>query len=173
MKRKKTTFNIISRSGRSVNRGFTLVEMIVVIAIIAIVAAAGIATAIGYINHSKFEKNSQHALTVYQTTQTALAKKTSNGTITELLMGFPGIDDLENDPELDISSDSGTDYSTHKLVSLTYNPTSDNNSGENREEDDYLYELLSPYFYDRSIFSGTMAVELDICRTKNNDISYR
>ena len=171
MNRKKTTFNIISRSGRSVNRGFTLVEMIVVIAIIAIVAAAGIATAIGYINHSKFEKNSQHALTVYQTTQTALAKKTSNGTITEWLMGFPGIDDLENDPDLDISSDSGTDYSTHKLVSLTYNPTSDNNSGENREEDDYLYELLSPYFYDRSIFSGTMAVELDICRTKNNDIS--
>ena len=170
MSRRKTTSKLLKKSGCLTSRGFTLAEMIVVIAIIAIVAAAGIATAIGYINHSKFEKNSQHAVTVYQTAQTALAKKTANGTVRDWLNGFPGIDDLENDPDLEIPTDSGTDYSVHKTVSLTYNPESDKNSGEDRKEDDYLFDLLSSYFYDRSIFSGTITVEFDICKTKNNEL---
>ena len=63
------------------SRAFTLVELIVVIAVLAILAAAGVGTAVGYMKRSKFTKNQQNAVTVFQTTQTALAQLEKNGSI--------------------------------------------------------------------------------------------
>ncbi|MBQ1297899.1 MAG: prepilin-type N-terminal cleavage/methylation domain-containing protein, partial [Clostridiales bacterium] len=69
-----TNRSIFGRRGRK-SRGFTLVELIVILVIIAILAAAGVATALGYIKKTKFDKNNQSAISVYQTAQTALANK--------------------------------------------------------------------------------------------------
>lgn len=142
--------------------GFTLVELIVVLAIIAILASTGVVLVIGYINRSKLEKNDQHAKTVYQTAQIAMTKKAANGTLEDWIVNFPGLD-VETDEELNLPSDSDTNYSAHKTVSLTYNPKT-----ASEDEDNYLYKFLSSYFYDLSIFKGTIAVEFDICKTKDN-----
>ena len=160
---RRNAANLISlRSSGKRLRGFTLAELIVVLAVLAIVAVAGVFTAIAYINKAKFDKNNQNAITVYQTAQTALTKKTASGTMDSWVLGIPGFD--ENDPDLIDLSDKETNYSKHKTIALTYNKqTPDHN------EDGYLYELLTPYFYNQSVFNATMTVELDICATMNKD----
>lgn len=160
MNRRNSTFKYISNIKK--RYGFTLVELVVVLTIIAILASTGIVMAIGYINRSKLEKNNQHAKTAYQAAQVALSKKSANGTLDHWIENFPLLD-VDSDTDLNLPSDSETNYSAHKIVSLTYNPQTPTG-----DEDEYLYNLLSPYFYDMSFFKGTIAVEFDICKTKDN-----
>lgn len=149
------------RSGRK-HHGFTLIELIVVIAIIAILAAVGVAVAVGYVKRAKFDKNNQNAITVYQTAQIALTRKAASGTLTDWIIKIPGLD-VESDEDLNLSGDTITNYSCHKVVALTFNPKTAESI-----EDKYLYDFLSEYFYDLSIFKGTITVEFDICKTKDN-----
>ena len=166
MIKRNATSNYQVRSGRK-HHGFTLAELIVVLAILAILAAVGVFAVVGYINKSKYEKNQQNAITVYQTAQTALARMTSNGTVHNWLNDIPNYD-LVNDSELVFPDETETNYSKHKVLALTYNPNTPDNQEDRILEGKYLYSLLSPYFYDPSIFNGTMSVVLDICKTKNN-----
>lgn len=153
-----TSGSSFGRRGRK-SRGFTLVELIVILIIVAILAAAGVATALGYIKKTKFDKNNQTAITVYQTAQTALSNKMANGTIQRWILDFPGFDASD----VDFTSDSETNFSQHKTVSLTYNHKTSGGA-----QDKYLYDFLSPYLYYPTIFGGTLSVEFDICITKDN-----
>lgn len=153
-----TNRSSFGRRGRK-SRGFTLVELIVILIIVAILAAAGVATALGYIKKTKFDKNNQTAITVYQTAQTALSNKMANGTIQRWILDLPGFDASD----VDFTSDSETNFSQHKTVSLTYN-----HKTPGGVQDKYLYEFLSPYLYYPTIFGGTLSVEFDICITKDN-----
>lgn len=155
-RRKTTSFD----GRRRFRRGFTLVELIVVLTILAILAAIGLASVVGYIDKSKFDQNSQNAIAVYQAAQTALSQKTSNGTIdiwSQQVLAVAGVD-------LEVGGLENTNESIHKTAALTYNPRSSNN-----DQDRKLYELLYGYFYDQSIFSGTIAVEFDISATYSVD----
>jgi len=159
-----TNGSIFGRRGRK-SRGFTLVELIVVLTIIALLAAVGVATALGFINRSKFDQNSQNAITVYQTAQSVLSEKSMNGTMDEWVTGLAAFKGQLFDPTLEakLLEDQETNHSINKTIALTYNPKSANNS-----EDKYLYELLRGSFYDMTVFNGTMAVELDISATYGN-----
>ena len=88
------------RRGRK-SRGFTLVELIVVLTIIALLAAVGVATALGFINRSKFDQNSQNAITIYQTAQSVLSEKSMNGTMDEWVTGLAAFKGQLFDPDLE------------------------------------------------------------------------
>ena len=139
------------KAKRHSSRGFTLAELLIVIAIIAIVATIGVVTAVGYINRSRYDTNAQHAISVYQAAQTAISKKVMNGSIDEWVRST-GLDSVVNTEGLDALNESA-----HGIASLTFNPKN--------ASDTKLYDLLSGYFYDRSIFAGTMSVEFDIIAT--------
>ena len=64
---------------RKSGKGFTLTEMIVVIAVLSILAAAGVGTTIGYVKRSIFDQNQNDANAVYQAIQTALEAKEKSG----------------------------------------------------------------------------------------------
>lgn len=162
LRRKMTNRINFKRRGRK-GRGFTLVELIVVLTILAILAAAGAFAAVGYIKRAKFNKNTQHAITVYQTAQMSIINKTSNGSLDEWTKELLSLKYRDRYSELINSLEQKLDQdnkSAHITVPLTYNPKSANNT-----EDEFLYRLLSEYFYDASVFSGTMAVEFDVSAT--------
>lgn len=163
MQRRRLSEQINSRSCGKKFRGFTLAELIVVLAVLAILAVAGVFTAVSYVRKAKLDKNNQNAITVYQAAQSALTKKTASGTMNSWVLAIPVFN--ANDPDIADLSDKETNYSRHKTISLTYNKeTSDH------DEDEYLYYLLSPYFYNPSVFNATITVELDICATKDNGV---
>ena len=160
MNRMKAYMNTILR--KKARKGFTMAEMLVVVAIIAILAVAGIASAVGFINKSKYDQNSQNAITVYQTAQTALANKTDNGSIHKWVKdsfegdrGFTDADLMDGTTEIL----DETNKSIHKAAFLTFNP------GREHVDSDKLYDLLNGYFYDNTIFAGTMSVEFDLVAT--------
>ena len=164
MQIKKTTNRSYLVSSGEKRHGFTLVEFIVILAIVAILAASGVIVAIGYINKSKFDQNSQNAVTVYQTAQTALSHKIDDGSIhkwveTTVFLGEGGFTDADFKVNgSDVLNE--TNESIHKTVFLTFNPGSSDNA---------LYNLLDGYFYDATIFAGTISVEFDISATLQND----
>ena len=153
-------------SGNRKHRGFTLAELIVVLAIVAILATVGVFAAVGYINRSRIDKNTQDAITVYQVAQTAIAHKADNGTLDNWVStafsssGFSAAD-FKDDNGRDVLDE--TNKSIHKTAHLTYDPN------KVHADSDTLYDLLSPYFYDRSVFAGTISVEFDLSATKQND----
>lgn len=144
------------KAKRHSSRGFTLAELLLVIVVVAIIAAVGVATAVGYINRSRFDTNQQSAVTVYQAAQTAVSKKIMNGSIDEWVRNTANFTPYVNVSELDTVNESA--HNTN-LVYLTYNPK--DSSANNK----ILYDLLSDYFYDRTIFAGTMSVEFDVVAT--------
>jgi prepilin-type N-terminal cleavage/methylation domain-containing protein len=154
--RKTTSFANERRS----NRGFTLVELIVVLTILAILAAIAVGSAVTYIRKSRFDQNSEHAVTVYQAAQNALSQKTSDGTVNNWIRGLKENDNTTFLSHMNTIALDEPNESVNEVFSLTYNP-SNSDSVESQE----LYALLSPYFYDMSIFQGTITVEFDVCAT--------
>ena len=143
-----------TRRGR---RGFTLVELIVVLTVLALLAAIGVASLVGYIDRSRFDENSQSAITVYQTAQTSLTNMESNGALNQWVLDTFGTSHFVNYGSLDAPNKSD-----HATVALTFNPKTPGNA-----EDKALHDLLCDDFYDQSIFSGTMTVVFDISATKD------
>lgn len=157
---------------RNNDRGITLVEMIVVLVIMAILAASGIFTGVGYIKRSRFQKNEANAEIVYNAVQTALQQKEKAGTIDDwtknlIGKGTPLASTGSNKPEqssLDVSYNkeafddfpaSGDKINNHIYMRyvLTYS------SGNSSDPGDFLKSLIQPYFYDGTIFQGTITVE--------------
>lgn len=149
LKRKKTNAYQV-RSGKT-HHGFTMVELIVVLVILSILAAVAVVSIVGYIKKSRYEQNTQSAIAVYQAAQTAISHKSSNGTLDEWAKTLAG-------NSLDTSNLNEVNDSIHAPFYYTYNPG---------DEDNPLYFLLSTYFYDQSIFNGTITVVFDVSATRD------
>lgn len=160
-------------NGKS-GKGITLVEMIVVLVIMAILAASGIFTGVGYVKKTRFNQNEANAEIIYNAIQTALQQKEKSGTIDEWAQtlissgyGTPlastGSNKLEKaDLDTDFDESSFTEFpkatsapneSVHMRYVLTFSSGSSSNAGT------LLKNLIQPYFYDRSIFKGTITAE--------------
>ena len=167
-----------SFNGRRTRRGFTLVELIVVLAILAILAAIGIGSIANYIDRSKFDKNSESAITVYQTAQTALSQKASNGSIDMWIRTLKTNEGTLFTSRLNTIALDQANESVNEILSLTYNPCFDPDDEDRllpisdpaySTESQELYAFLSSYFYDTTIFQGTITVEFDVSATYTVD----
>lgn len=164
-RRKTTSFD----GRRRFRRGFTLVELIVVLTILAILAAIAVGSAVGYINRSKLDKNNQNAITVYQAAQAALSQKVENGTMSDwvsgTLMTCDGLvgNGFPTNAQGKIEGLTNVNDSRHTTVALTYN------SGASNSASQTLYGLLGPYFYDQSVFGATITVVFDVSVTYQGD----
>ena len=170
------------------SRGITLVELIVVLVVMAIVAGAGIGSSIGYLKRSEFNQNQSNAETIYTAVQTALLQADKSGTIDNLVqkrilkVATPYAWAADNQSSnmllekefnkakfdnFNVDTPAKPNDSVHMRYLLTYrsNPTSETTDEQKQKE--LLRDIIQPYFYDASIFVGTMCIELDVEKTKD------
>ena len=83
----------MKKLGKSTKKGFTLVELIVVLVILAVLAAMLVPALVGYIDRAKKEKEYQTAATVYGAAQAIITEQygkdeiTAKGTISKSATG--------------------------------------------------------------------------------------
>ena len=61
------------------NKGFTLVELIVVLIVLCILSSVAVLSIVGYIDRSRYNKNEQNAQSIYQAAEAAINKYAYTG----------------------------------------------------------------------------------------------
>lgn len=146
--------------------GFTMVELMVVLAIMAILAALVGGGLIAYTRLARFEKNEANARTLFQTAQIALTRKDTAGELDDfrqkvLLNGQAG---AHFDPaaltltgeENEETRKQKADELNKNIYALYYDKVTDTDS-----ENALLRELLGDYIYDDSLLNAAICVEID------------
>lgn len=133
--------------------GFTMVELMVVLAIMAILAALVGGGLIAYTRLARFEKNEANARTLFQTAQIALTRRDTAGELDDfrqkvLLNGQAG---AHFDPAA-----QKADELNKNIYALYYDKVTDADS-----DNELLRELLDDYIYDDSLLNAAICVEID------------
>lgn len=148
-------------------KGFTLVELMVVLAIMAILAALVGGGLIAYTRLARFEKNEANARTLFQTAQISLTRMETAGELDAFRRqvmeeGSTG-DHFQNDVTV-------TDAGGNTLVSRTKSELDQNvtalyydRTGAAAGNHNALVErLLGDYIYDASLLNASICVEIDV-----------
>lgn len=148
-------------------KGFTLVELMVVLAITAILAALVGGGLIAYTRLARFEKNEANARTLFQTAQISLTRMETAGELDAFRRqvmeeGSTG-DHFQNDVTV-------TDADGKTLVSRTKTELNQNvaalyydRTGAAAGNHNALVErLLGDYIYDASLLNASICVEIDM-----------
>lgn len=146
--------------------GFTMVELMVVLAIMAILAALVGGGLIAYTRLARFEKNEANARTLFQTAQIALTRRDTAGELDDfrqkvLLNGQAG---AHFDPAaLTLTGEENEEIRKQKadelnknIYALYYDKVTDDDS-----DNELLRELLGDYIYDDSLLNAAICVEID------------
>lgn len=146
--------------------GFTMVELMVVLAIMAILAALVGGGLIAYTRLARFEKNEANARTLFQTAQIALTRRDTAGELDDfrqkvLLNGQAG---AHFDPAaLTLTGEENEETRKQKagelnknIYALYYDKVTDDDS-----DNELLRELLGDYIYDDSLLNAAICVEID------------
>ena len=148
-------------------KGFTLVELMVVLAITAILAALVGGGLIAYTRLARFEKNEANARTLFQTAQISLTRMETAGELDAFRQqvmeeGSTG-DHFQNDVTV-TDADGKTLVSRTKteldqnVAALYYDRTGAAAGNHNA----LVKELLGDYIYDASLLNASICVEIDV-----------
>lgn len=148
-------------------KGFTLVELMVVLAITAILAALVGGGLIAYTRLARFEKNEANARTLFQTAQISLTRMETAGELDafrrQVMEEGDAGDHFQNDVTV-------TDADGNTLVSRTKTELNQNvaalyydRTGAATGNHNALVErLLGDYIYDASLLNASICVEIDV-----------
>lgn len=146
-------------------KGFTLVELMVVLAITAILAVLVGGGLIAYTRLARFEKNEANARTLFQTAQISLTRMETAGELGAFRdkvtksgsMGqhfAEGLTDANGKP---LDGRTQKDLNTY-IAALYYDKTGAADGNHNA----LVKELLGDYIYDASLLNASICVEIDI-----------
>lgn len=146
-------------------KGFTLVELMVVLAITAILAVLVGGGLIAYTRLARFEKNEANARTLFQTAQISLTRMETAGELDAFRdkvtksgsMGqhfAEGLTDADGKP---LDGRTQKDLNTY-IAALYYDKTGAADGNHNA----LVKELLGDYIYDASLLNASICVEIDV-----------
>lgn len=148
-------------------KGFTLVELMVVLAITAILAALVGGGLIAYTRLARFEKNEANARTLFQTAQISLTRMETAGELDVFRRQVMEEGDTGDHFQNDVTV---TDADGKTLVSRTKTELNQNvaalyydRTGAAAGNHNALVErLLGDYIYDASLLNASICVEIDV-----------
>ena len=148
-------------------KGFTLVELMVVLAITAILAALVGGGLIAYTRLARFEKNEANARTLFQTAQISLTRMETAGELDAFRRQAMEEGDRGDHFQNDVTV---TDAGGNTLVSRTKTELNQNvaalyydRTGAAAGNHNALVErLLDDYIYDASLLNASICVEIDV-----------
>ena len=148
-------------------KGFTLVELMVVLAITAILAALVGGGLIAYTRLAQFEKNEANARTLFQTAQISLTRMETAGELDAFRRQAMEEGDRGDHFQNDVTV---TDAGGNTLVSRTKTELNQNvaalyydRTGAAAGNHNALVErLLGDYIYDASLLNASICVEIDV-----------
>lgn len=110
----------MKKLGKSTKKGFTLVELIVVLVILAILAAMLVPALVGYIDRAKKEKEFQAASTVYTAAQALATEAYGKGDTAPATIDVADIEELTGIKvnSVTVSYGSGTDIATYTIEKI-------------------------------------------------------
>lgn len=148
-------------------RGFTLVELMVVLAITAILAALVGGGLIAYTRLARFEKNEANARTLFQTAQISLTRMETAGELDAFRRqvieeGDTG-DHFQND--VTVTDAGGNTLVSRTKTELNQNVAAlyyDRTGAAAGNHNALVKELLGDYIYDASLLNASICVEIDV-----------
>jgi len=154
-----------NKNRKNKKKGFTLVELMVVLAITAILAALVGGGLIAYTRLARFEKNEANARTLFQTAQISLTRMETAGELDAFRdkvtksgsMGqhfAEGLTDANGKP---LDGRTQKDLNTY-IAALYYDKTGAADGNHNA----LVKELLGDYIYDASLLNASICVEIDV-----------
>lgn len=154
-----------NKNRKNKKKGFTLVELMVVLAITAILAALVGGGLIAYTRLARFEKNEANARTLFQTAQISLTRMETAGELDAFRdkvtksgsMGqhfAEGLTDADGKP---LDGRTQKDLNTY-IAALYYDKTGAADGNHNA----LVKELLGDYIYDASLLNASICVEIDV-----------
>ena len=147
--------------------GFTLVELMVVLAITAILAALVGGGLIAYTRLARFEKNEANARTLFQTAQISLTRMETAGELDAFRRQVMEEGDTGDHFQNDVTV---TDAGGNTLVSRTKTELNQNvaalyydrTGAAAGNHNALVKELLGDYIYDASLLNASICVEIDV-----------
>lgn len=146
-------------------KGFTLVELMVVLAITAILAVLVGGGLIAYTRLARFEKNEANARTLFQTAQISLTRMETAGELDAFRdkvtksgsMGQHFAEGLTDADGKLLNGRTQKDLNTY-IAALYYDKTGAADGNHNA----LVKELLGDYIYDASLLNASICVEIDV-----------
>ena len=148
-------------------KGFTLVELMVVLAITAILAVLVGGGLIAYTRLARFEKNEANARTLFQTAQISLTRMETAGELDAFRRqameeGDRG-DHFQND--VTVTDAGGNTLVSRTKTELNQNVAAlyyDRTGAAAGNHNALVKELLGDYIYDASLLNASICVEIDV-----------
>lgn len=143
-------------------KGFTLVEMIVVMVILGILLTGGTFGYLRYVKNAEFKKNNDYAKSIFTAAQSQLSYYKSGGLLEEF------VEKTKDIPAPTVSTEVAT-YAKDTKASLVYLQTT---NGAENIEDTLLYEMTKDYIHDKSIYNAAIRIEFDPASARVFSVCY-
>lgn len=146
------------------NKGYTLVEVIVVCIILGILAGVAAGGLIAYQRRSIFKKNNEYAQTIFLAAQTALSQAKNSGQseeLTELLENGNEGNELTSSMVKNGAKAQMKEAEAEKTRLYYYIFKKGDGKDAYSDAKKMVYDMILPYIYDADILNATFCVEFD------------